>query len=180
MEFFQSLINWVSSKENITFLIAVIGFLFSLFNFIETRISSHRRLDVSVRYSFCDFDGKELYLVLSLSNKSKLPISVAGGVALLPNRKQCSFGTVSNAVFAYQNPVVSGKAQERTQRFPVLLGPFEATSLFVQVDNWDIEWNRFIPGLRKIVLSTSRGKVKKTVSIPFFTATWRELLPHLR
>lgn len=180
MNFFQSLIRWTSCQENVTFLIAVIGFLFSLFNFVEARISSHRRLDVTVRYSFFDFDGKELYLVLYLSNKSKLPISVTGGVTRLPNREQCSFGTVSNAVFIYQNPAVSGKGQEQTQRFPVLLGPFEATSLFVQVDNWDIDWNHFVPGPCKIVLSTSRGKVRKTVTIPLFTATWKILLPHLR
>lgn len=180
MELLKSLISWMSSKENVTFIIAVIGFLFSLFNFVEARISSHRRLDLTVRYSFCNFDGKDMFLVVCLSNKSKLPISVTSGVVFLPNGNQCSLGTTSNAVFAYHNPSVSGKSQERTQRFPVSLGPFEAVSLFLQVDNWDIEWSRLVPGPCSIVLTTSRGKVKKSATIPFFTASWKELLPHLR
>lgn len=66
------------TKENITFLIAVIGFLLSLYNFFRELL--HNRMLLRVVYKnhlISEHDHCGITISLSIENKTKIPISIS-------------------------------------------------------------------------------------------------------
>lgn len=63
----------------ITFIIAIVSFGLSLWNFIETRLNNRVNLSVECKDFIIaeHFSRQPLYIALSLINKSQLPISIS-------------------------------------------------------------------------------------------------------
>lgn len=79
MQFWQFLVVY---KESITFFIALIGFLLSLWNFFDPMVKNRCNLQVDckdfITASHLERDEKmPIYLSLSINNKSSLPISIS-------------------------------------------------------------------------------------------------------
>lgn len=164
--------------EWVTFSIAVAGFLMSLATWIHEFWVNQKHLDVSMSSSF--YDEGHIYVLFLLINKSKQPISVANGSLLLKDNSTCSFGETSNAIFNYLNPQLSGKASERTLRFPVRLDSFEAITVLVELTPWSRDKTELVPSQCDVTLGTSRGRVRRKCRIPVYSATWKEILPYIR
>lgn len=157
-------LGWISDANNITFAIAVISFLLSVYNFVEARIINRKKLDVSIDKML--LEKTDFIFILGLTNRSKLPITITAGHILLPNQTECSFGEVSEAIFYYNNPTLSGKATETTQRFPVKLESYEAVKILVKFTTWNVEWNKYVPCSCQMILGSSRGIIKKQIKLP--------------
>lgn len=73
----------------VTFAIAVIGFILSIWNFVETRIQNRVNLSVECKdFIIADnFARKPLYIALSVVNKSRLPIAVSRAFIVAANEK---------------------------------------------------------------------------------------------
>ena len=168
----MTIMDWV------TFWIAVLGFLMSLASWIYTLWVNRKSLKISIQESF--LDENNFFILLELVNKSRQPISITTGSIILPSGDALRFGETSNAVFTYTNPSLSGKNAEWTVRLPVKLDSFEAKSVFVEVAPWADRFNQQIPGPCTITLWTSRGRVKKTSSIPICCASWKRMLQRIR
>ena len=73
--------NWVSSRENVTFLIAISGFLLSVWNFAESKIKNRRALLVMVRNVFVlgpNPEGEYLEVLnIAFVNKSREAIALS-------------------------------------------------------------------------------------------------------
>lgn len=71
----------------ITFIIAIVSFGLSLWNFIETRLNNRVNLSVECKdFIIADhFSRQPLYIALSLVNKSQLPIAISRAFISLEN-----------------------------------------------------------------------------------------------
>lgn len=163
----------MSVKDNVTFWIAVAGFLLSIYNFISDLVKERPRIDVSVKFThhISDF----LLMVIQITNKSQLGISVTSGTIITKEKTEIPFGETSKAVFTYDSPELSGKISERTALFPIHIEPLHSTRVFIQTDSW----NSSLPLECKIRLVSSRGIIEKNISIPDVTDDFLLLLGHL-
>ncbi|MBU5627745.1 hypothetical protein KQI82_12575 [Oscillibacter sp. MSJ-2] len=165
--------TWLSI-QNVTFAIAFAGFAMSLFNFAENRISHMRRLDIKVKYVLKE--SGMLLLIVEFVNKSWLGISITSA-AFYDNDVEHKFGEISTMVFTYAHPDLSGKAGERTQKFPIKIEPLSAVQLFMETD----KWNPTLPGSYDFRLGTSRGPIRGTsLALSADLADWKLLLKHLK
>lgn len=87
-----------SCMEQITFWIAVVGFALSVYNFAAALISNTKRLRVEILH-ICLENGA-LGMVLKITNKSRLGISITGGKLVLDKTRQIPFGETSTIVLA--------------------------------------------------------------------------------
>ena len=71
----------------ITFIIAIVSFGLSLWNFIETRLNNRVNLSVECKDFIIaeHFSRQPLYIALSLINKSQLPISISRAFITIDN-----------------------------------------------------------------------------------------------
>lgn len=71
----------------ITFIIAIVSFGLSLWNFIETRLNNRVNLSVECKDFVIaqHFSRQPLYIALSLINKSQLPISISRAFITIDN-----------------------------------------------------------------------------------------------
>lgn len=164
---------YVTVKDCVTFWIAVIGFLLSIYNFVSGLIKESRQIDVSVKFTY-HISGF-LVMVLQITNKSRLGISITSGTIITKEEAEIPFGETSKAVFTYDSPELRGKVSERTVLFPVHIEPLRSTRVFIQTDSW----NPSLPLDCKIRLGSSRGMIKKKISIPDVTDDFLLLLGHL-
>lgn len=163
-------VNTVSPMELITFLIAVVSFCFSIFNFVENRIAHARNLEVHVKYALKE--SRIALFVIEFVNKSWLGISITSG-SFNDNGTKHNFGEISTQVFTYSDPVKSGKVGERTKRFPLKIEPLSAVQVLMESDNWNPE----LPTCCNLRLGTSRGPIRaNNVSLPADLADWKLLL----
>lgn len=166
------------NMDLITFWIAVVSFLMSSASWVYTFWENSLRLKVSIKTGFSE--GEELFLLLELANESKQPVSITSCSLLVGDSPMMPVGTHSEVVFTYMNPELSGKATERTVRFPLRLDSFEAESIFVRVSDWTPAYNQHIPGQCRLVVRTSRGVKSRCCILPMYCTTWKEILKYIR
>lgn len=66
------------TKENITFLIAVLGFLLSLYNFLRDILQNRMKLHVTYKnHLISEHDHMGITISMSIENKVKVPISIS-------------------------------------------------------------------------------------------------------
>ena len=109
------------TKENITFCIALIGFILSVWNFCRDFLSNRKSLTVSLPCTII-LDGV-LFLKLILINNSRQPITVTRIQLHYPD-KSYDLGISSIPMFYYEHPELHrGKACEPMICLPIHLEP---------------------------------------------------------
>lgn len=163
----------VSVKDRVTFWIAVVGFLLSVYNFVSDLVKERPQIDVSVKFTY--HVSGFLVMVMQITNKSRLGISITSGTIITKEKAEIPFGETSKAIFTYDSPELRGKVSERTVLFPIHIEPLRSARVLIQTDSWD----RSLPLDCKIHLGSSRGMIKKKISIPDVTDDFLLLLGHL-
>lgn len=167
------MVKQLFSRENITFLLAVIGSLLSIYNFTISSIEKRRKLSVDIDCALTDTG----YLLMSVSivNKSRLPIVISNG-SLMVGCTAYHFGERSIAWYTYKEPSKMGKAVERTVRFPLSIAGLDYyTGIFAIT-----EWKETKCNDCTIKLRTNRGIVVAQTHMPAVTDSYIELLQHLK
>ena len=162
-----SIFDWV------TFAIAVIGFLLSIYNFVAALIVNFKRLEISVE-QICHCNGFA-GLVLKITNKSRLNISLTSGQLILGNKQRIRFGEISTIAVAQKLPYMEQDTLARPKLFPIRLDSLMSVRVFMQTDYWDAD----LPQSCKLSLSTSRGSIRKKIALPAAIENGLQLLQYL-
>ena len=94
----QAIEQTVSIFDRVTFAIAVIGFLLSVYNFVASLVANSKRLEISVK-QVCKCNGF-VGLVIEFTNKSRLNISITSGQIVLGDNQMLPFGEISTLAIA--------------------------------------------------------------------------------
>lgn len=163
----------MSIIEKVTFAIAVIGFLLSVYNFVKSIIAESARIRISVKYAH-KISGFVI-MVVEITNKSRLGISITSGEIIDSAKNEIQFGETSKVVFSYNHPDLSGKSAEKTSTFPIHVEPLRSIRVFIQTE----DWNPSLPLDCKIRLGSSRGWISTNVTLPDDCGNLLSLLQHI-
>ena len=157
------------TKENISFSIAVIGFILSLYNFFKS--IWRNRSKIRFRCKSCHIGKTEqrnlVYFQFAFENCSQLPISISR-IFLHINEDQCEFNWVPEFILKRERlrgDNVIEKKEYYSEQIPHTIdglgiwGGFFCASL-----PYEINHSRFLQSRKKIVLYTNRGK--KRLKLP--------------
>lgn len=156
--------------EVITFAIAVISFLMSIWNFVETRLQSRVNLAVSCKdFLYVDFlDTKPLFIGLTISNKSRLQISISRLFINLDGNSY-EFSWIPMPIFnarITQNSELRGETYINSLVPPLNLSALSSISGYFAISSHGkINTNSICNSDVEIKLYTNRGIKSYTVSL---------------
>jgi hypothetical protein len=160
------------TREQITFAIALVGFLLSLWNFFRDLKANRKSISVCIPCTIALIDS--VFLKMVFVNNSRQPISVT--------RLQISFGNdtydlgVKRIHFhTYLHPELRGKTGEATTTLPVHLDPLGFSACTFQFFGQGIPSGTEI----SLVINTNRGVIRKSLSAPEPTADVLSFLQYL-
>ena len=104
----DSTLNVMTTMDWVTFGIAVISFLLSVYNFVETFVKNSKRISISVKH-LCKEDGFAIMLI-EFTNRSQIVIYITSGKLVSSSKKEIKFGETSCELFRYSYPELQGKA----------------------------------------------------------------------
>lgn len=165
--------TWISDHNNVTFAIAAIGFLFSIFNFIETRLANRKRIEFSIKCSF--MLKNDFFLVISVINKSRLPITLTYCTLTIDGHFY-QVGKRSICWFMYEYPDKKGKPNETTDIFPIKIEGLDYFSGTLNIP----DWNSASSSTYKLKLGTNRGHITFKGKLPQVTSSYSEILNCLK
>lgn len=163
----------ISILDQVTFAIAVVGFLLSVYNFVASLVANSKRLEFSVKH-LCK-SGNIIGLVFEITNKSRLGISLTSGNFILENGEKIPFGETSTLAIAQKLPYMEHDAIIKSRLFPIRLEPLMSARVFMQTDCWDSD----LPNSCKFFFSTSRGSFQGKVDLPDTLKDGLQLLRYL-
>lgn len=169
----DSALNVMTTMDRVTFGIAVISFLLSVYNFVENFVKNSRRISVSVKH-LCKEDGFTIMLI-EFTNHSMLGISITSGKLVGASKAEIEFGETSCELFRYSHPDLQGKANEKAVTFPIHVDPLKSERVLLRTE-------RDLPGFSrsyKAVFGSSRGKISKNLELPTAHESFVSLLEHL-
>lgn len=169
----QAIEQTVSIFDRVTFAIAVIGFLLSVYNFVASLVVNSKRLEISVK-QVCKCNGF-VGLVLELTNKSRLNISITSGQIILGDNQRLPFGEISTLAIAQRLPYMDHDTVSKPRLFPIRLDPLASVRVFMQTEYWTQD----LPHQCILVLPTSRGKIRAKVDLPDALESGLHLLRYL-
>lgn len=120
---FAQIFSWICSKENITFVIAVAGFILSLWNFFFDLWRNRCALSVEYINHYCGIHPNGnglLQLRLNIVNESSAPIAVSR-MFLLHNGKEIEFLFPSLCVWEFtklRNGQIMSQDEVKSQAIP--------------------------------------------------------------
>lgn len=169
----QTVEKTVSMFDRVTFAIAVIGFLLSIYNFVASLVVNSKRMEISVKqmYKCNGFVG----MVIEFTNKSRLNISITSGQIVLGDDQRLQFGETSILAIAQRLPYMDHDTVAKPALFPVRLDPLTSVRVFMQTDHWSQD----LPHRCTLVLPTSRGNIRAKVDLPDALETGLQLLRYL-
>lgn len=167
------LISWISKRENITFLIAVVGFGLSIFNFVENRISNRKKLNFSIEYTYNE--AEYLFLVTTITNCSRIPITLTSGKFIIHGQEH-RIGKQRLTLFTYLYPEKRGKQTEQSEVFPIKIEGLDYIRCLFATDEFPINQ----PTQCNIHLETNRGSIKLKEIFPAPIDSLKELLQYLK
>lgn len=169
----NNLITWMGSRENITFLIAVVGFGFSIFNFVENRIANRKKLCFSIEHTYIEL--QHLFLLVTITNCSRLPITLTSGKIVVHGQAH-HIGKQRLALFTYSYPEKRGKQHEQSEVFPLKAEGLGYMQCLFETDEFSIDQTTPC----EIYLGTNRGRIKLSGILPQPIDSLEELLPRLK
>ena len=169
----DSALNVMTTMDRVTFGIAVISFILSVYNFIENLIKNSKRVSVSVKH-LCKENGCAIMLK-EFTNRSQLGISITSGKLISSSKKEIDFGETSCELFRYSYPELKGKANEKAVTFPIHIDPLTSERVLLRTEH-------DLPGFSrsyKAEFGSSRGKISKNLELPIAHENFVSLLEHL-
>lgn len=151
-----------SCMEQITFWIAVVGFALSVYNFVAALVANSERLLIKAKH-ICIENGV-MGMVLEITNKSRLGISITGGKLILDKTQQIPFGETSTLALVKKLPYEDNETVIRAGLFPIRLESLCSVRVFMQTEYWNHDVSTC--SSCDVLLSTSRGGTKHTVELP--------------
>lgn len=161
-------------RDVVTFWLAILGFLLSVYNLAVTIYTNHKRISICVKAVY-KVDG---YAVLSIqiTNKSRLGISLTSGEVNALSNCKIAFGETSTVVFTYVHPELSGKNVLRTDIFPIHIDPLHSARILMQTETW----NPDLPCSCCLRFGSSRGWIQAKADLPAAFEDLQSLLRHLK
>ncbi|MBA8935837.1 hypothetical protein [Clostridium beijerinckii] len=158
------LINNLLTKETITFLIAIIGFLLSLFNTLYLLLSNRKNINLIYKYhEECSrLRNKPIYFEFIIENRSRLNISIS---RMFLNVNETTFEFSSSPEFIYEHTRSNGSCVVDRKVFysntlPQTISGLGVLGGFFWVDTSDdFEYDRLYKSDISISLHTNRGKL---------------------
>ena len=163
----------MTTMDRVTFDIAVVSFILSVYNFVEALMKNAKRLSVSIKHLY-KLDN-HVVMLIEFTNRSHLGISITSGELVSDLNKRVVLGETSRELFRYSNPDAKGKAFERSVTFPINIDPLRSERVLLLTED-------DLPGFScsyRIVLGSSRGKISKNVVLPAGHEDFVSLLEHL-
>ena len=161
-------------KENITFFIAVIGFLLSIWNFFEPKIKNRCNLQIEckdfITASHLTRESKmPMYLSLTINNKSTLPISISR-MFLTINQQTFEFTWIPQIVHQSRltcRDTILDSTVVKTHPFPVHIPSLNLVSgYFCTFVNESFTDDILLRASCSITLHTSRGVKTYNLNLP--------------
>lgn len=92
---------WLSDRNNVTFLIAVIGFVISIYNFLSSTIQNRTKLQIDIPNIFRMDNNKRCFDILQVKiiNLSSQPI-VISGISAWNKNSNGSFGNLRREIMS--------------------------------------------------------------------------------
>lgn len=170
----DSVPNIMTTMDRVTFGIAVISFVLSVYNFVEGLVKNSKRISISVKHLY-KADGYAIMLI-EFTNKSQLGISITSGRLVSDLKEEIEFGETSCEVFRYSYPELKGKANEKAVTFPIHIDPLRSERVLLRTEH-------DLPGFSrsyKAEFGSSRGKISKNLELPIAHEDFVSLLEHLK
>lgn len=169
----DSVANAITTMDWVTFGIAVISFILSVYNFLENLVKNAKRVSVSVKHLY-NGSGYAVML-MEITNHSQLGISITSGKFVNTPQGKIAFGETSRELFRYSSPELRGKPSERTVTFPLYIDPLRSECVLLLTEG-------DLPGFSnscRIELGSSRGKISRKIYLPAAHEDFVSLLEHL-
>lgn len=150
----------VNNQSAITFVISIVGFILSLYNFGIGLIHNHIHIRITYKNHLCiTGDPKALLIMMNIENLSRLPISISRAF-LCVGENRYEFSSMPH--FAYERTQRTGdeihdKVVTHTTELPCPIPALGAVGGFFHVIA-PVTNERLLTEPTKIVLWTNRGK----------------------
>lgn len=111
------MLKWLLNRDNFTFLIAVVGFIMSVYNFVVHILENHTRIKVEVSHVFHPFPGRQCRQTINLKvyNLSQKPV-VLSRIVVSNDEHSGSIGSYRRNVFM-TGFITGGRQNEKTVWF---------------------------------------------------------------
>ncbi len=171
MKYLEKLVQWLSDRNNITFLIAVTGFIMSVYNFAENLAQKKVRITAEVSDVFRAGNESRCLetICLKVVNLSNEPV-VLSGVKVENYKHKGSFGRYQKGVFTFTNRTagkVTSVQKWTADRLPVTVDSKGCVSLLLAGDS---ETPAFAEHTENIVtIRTDRKKITQRLHLSTFS-----------
>lgn len=176
----MKVIEWISDRSNITFLIAVVGFAISIYNFISAIIQNRTRINVDVAHVFRIENAQRCIDIVNLKvlNLSKNPV-VLSRITVENDLHSGSLGTYRREVFS-KTRRTGGQITDRkvwfSDQLPIKIEGNGCVNLLLVADK---EMPLFAKGKKNIInLHTARKTIVRKLLLTDFSEN--ELLEKCR
>ena len=148
------MLDWILNIDNLTFLMAAIGFVYSIYDFIATRISAKESYQITVVDYATRWDNV-LQVLVCITNQSSEPLSIAeisvfGTVCEL--RPKAIFGLPGNWNF------------QHTAEFPLCIDRQGCTYAYLEFVGEGLGHKQLNPGTTvNFQIHSTRRQARKTV-----------------
>lgn len=172
--------TWITEKENITFVIAVIGFVISIYNFVYSLIQNHTRIKISVPHVFHIESPRRNFEMLHIQilNLSKNPV-VISKISVKNTKYTGSFGAYRRELFSKtirSNGIVVEQKKWFSDQFPVKIEGGSCVNLLLAVDK---EMPAFAEGEQNVLkVHTAQRVIRYKLFLSSFSE--KELLEECR
>ena len=153
------------SKENITFLIAVIGFFLSVLNFIKNIMENRFKLKLEFKSAGIQnkFPNNPIYFEMLMENCSRLPVSIAR-IFLKIGSEQFEFDWKEHEIYCdkvIQNQKIVTTKTHYSSTLPHTIEGLGIWGRFFYVKtNETFHFDSFLKNNNTLILYTNRGKKK--------------------
>lgn len=168
------IVEWLNSRENVTFLIAVASFLLSGWNFVSDKLENRKKLDVTVCNVFCLGPSleKEYTEVLNLMvvNKSREAITLSG-FAIKTENQTCQFGEYRLKLLTHSHKIGNkevSRSEWYSDVFPIKIEGLGCAHMLLS--STGAEKHIQVDKPYRITISSNKGIIKKTVTSDFSSA----------
>lgn len=153
-------LSTIFTKENITFILAVIGSLGTIISTVNAFIRNHKSISfkISKLYSY----GNSILLYVIIENQSRLPISI-NGISLINSENLIFTPEISKKVIEIttkEHNEITNKKEFFTIKFPVFIPELGCVGGYLYFDIPQ-ELSQNLPTQLSFQVHTNRGVIKK-------------------
>ena len=162
---------WIT-KENVTFAIAVIGFLLSIYNFLKVWLANRRNLSVSIPCLICTCG--DTYIKMVFVNKSNMPITITR-ICAHAQGADYELGLSTVRIFEYDHPERKGRAGDDTTCLPLKLEPLGYRTALFELGSLA----SYQEDMLSITIGTNRGPIESDVHVQLVTDDYKTMSQYL-